>query len=663
MSTTTETPAIQAGELTFYVRGNVYWKGKRYHDGDTIHPTEEETRAKNFAAWIAHGWVVRDGEQPPAVAKPAPRAKIVAAVAEPVAAGGADERLPLRQVPLDHIRPDPTQPRKTFSPEASAEMVQSIKDVGVLQAICVRPMSRWRQMVSFVARQWVKRERGDAKEAWVVDVPNAWASGIKISATEIGGSSIIDRLCEEGRIQFDPVPIRGGWVPVVGALAPLTGDLAMPGEEEWLEIVYGERRWRGSCEAKVTSIPARVGELDDIEAAELQGIENLKRKDLLPIEDAVQYRKLLDTPGYSMERLEAKFVLKRNTIYGKLKLLNLPRDVQAMIERNEMPASVGEQLGRKDGRVREMAIKAVLGAHKNYHAEGSKVPSDRMCQQIIKEVEEKEAVRLRWEEAKAAAVKKGITPLGDEEAAAEEPFSRGGEPRHASKYICAASTCYEHPDYAKWGKVLGKHIADVPKYLGRGEDGTGHVWMLRHEALAVAQRAGVELKTGGTGGGSGGGGDPMARERARQKAEQKKRKLKVDAENAGLAEIVATVARRGAAGLPASFWRMVTSVAATDCWADTTRRISMRRATGAKGGKHREALVAQLESADANHALALLTEIVLVGMRGSSSWGDGVKKHVAKMRGILGLKPETDASDADSADVGTDDEHELEDAA
>jgi ParB family transcriptional regulator, chromosome partitioning protein len=43
------------------------------------------------------------------------------------------------QIPLDQIRPNPRQPRTRFSPESLAELEQSIRHLGVLVPIIVRP--------------------------------------------------------------------------------------------------------------------------------------------------------------------------------------------------------------------------------------------------------------------------------------------------------------------------------------------------------------------------------------------------------------------------------------------------------------------------------------------------------------------------------------------
>ena len=44
------------------------------------------------------------------------------------------------ELPLDSIRPNPRQPREVFDPEALDELVHSIKEIGLLQPVVVRPL-------------------------------------------------------------------------------------------------------------------------------------------------------------------------------------------------------------------------------------------------------------------------------------------------------------------------------------------------------------------------------------------------------------------------------------------------------------------------------------------------------------------------------------------
>ena len=44
-----------------------------------------------------------------------------------------------RKVPIEHIRPNPKNPRKTFSDDELGELANSIRERGIIQPIVVRP--------------------------------------------------------------------------------------------------------------------------------------------------------------------------------------------------------------------------------------------------------------------------------------------------------------------------------------------------------------------------------------------------------------------------------------------------------------------------------------------------------------------------------------------
>src|SRR5919108_4113170 len=47
----------------------------------------------------------------------------------------------LRELPIEIVKPNPRQPRRSFDDEALAELATSIRSRGILQPIVVRPLS------------------------------------------------------------------------------------------------------------------------------------------------------------------------------------------------------------------------------------------------------------------------------------------------------------------------------------------------------------------------------------------------------------------------------------------------------------------------------------------------------------------------------------------
>ena len=81
------------------------------------------------------------------------------------------------------------------------------------------------------------------------------------------------------------------------------------------------------------TIPAVVTELNDKDSAEVALIENVQRRDLTPIEEAISYKKILDMGYLTQEDLAIKLGKTQSTVANKLRLLNLTEDVQeALLE-------------------------------------------------------------------------------------------------------------------------------------------------------------------------------------------------------------------------------------------------------------------------------------------------------------------------------------------
>lgn len=104
------------------------------------------------------------------------------------------------------------------------------------------------------------------------------------------------------------------------------------------EIVAGERRYQASKLAGLKEIPAIVRDIDDAEVFQLALIENLQRSDLTPIEEARGYRQLLDTKGLTQEGLAKILSKSRSVIANTLRLMDLPQEVQDMMEEGQITA-------------------------------------------------------------------------------------------------------------------------------------------------------------------------------------------------------------------------------------------------------------------------------------------------------------------------------------
>lgn len=135
------------------------------------------------------------------------------------------------QLNLHEIRPNPRQPRRFFEQKAMAALAASIKQVGLLEDILVRPV------------------------------------------------------------------------------------------ENGYEIVLGERRWRASAMAGLPTISAKIVDLTEEECQRIAIVENVQREDLTKVEEALAYKKYLDS-GASQQDVATEMGLLNDRVAEKLRVLS-----------------------------------------------------------------------------------------------------------------------------------------------------------------------------------------------------------------------------------------------------------------------------------------------------------------------------------------------------
>ena len=156
-------------------------------------------------------------------------------------------------LPIEQIKPNSLQPRKTFDKELLNQLAASIKDKGVLQPIVVR-------------------EAKGNKKSW--------------------------------------------------------------------QIIAGERRWRAAQIAGLHEIPVHIKNIKDEEVAIVALIENIQRENLSAIDEAKGYKSIMEKFSITQEELAETMYRSRAYIANFIRLLNLPIDVQKLIE--EKKISVGQ---------------------------------------------------------------------------------------------------------------------------------------------------------------------------------------------------------------------------------------------------------------------------------------------------------------------------------
>ena len=97
------------------------------------------------------------------------------------------------------------------------------------------------------------------------------------------------------------------------------------------EIIAGERRWRASKLAGLKEVPVIIGDYDEKEILEISLIENLQRKDLNPIEEAMGYKRLVEEFDLTQDEIAEGLSKSRSAITNSIRLLKLSDKVQEML--------------------------------------------------------------------------------------------------------------------------------------------------------------------------------------------------------------------------------------------------------------------------------------------------------------------------------------------
>ena len=217
----------------------------------------------------------------------------------------------LQEISVSSIDPNPNQPRNHFDEDALAELSASIKAIGLLQPVLVRP------------------------------------------------SSTPDRF----------------------------------------ELIAGERRWRASKRAGLSTIPAIVRVTDDVSSVEQALVENLHRQDLTPLEEAAAYQQLLEDFSMTHEQVAAKVGKSRSAITNSLRLLTLPPTIQQYLA---------------EGRLSAGHAKALLGT------------PDRALQESLARVAVEQSLTVRGLEE---AVRNAVNPGAASTTVTPKPGTTGAKPK------------------------------------------------------------------------------------------------------------------------------------------------------------------------------------------------------------------------------------------
>ena len=140
---------------------------------------------------------------------------------------------------------------------------------------------------------------------------------------------------DQPRREFDETALQELATSIrnVGIIAPITLREVAEGR---YQIIAGERRYRASLLAGLTTIPAYIRTVEDENVMELALVENIQREDLNAIEIALAYEHLAETTGMTQEKISERVGKSRTAVTNYMRLLKLPAQIQMALKNRDI---------------------------------------------------------------------------------------------------------------------------------------------------------------------------------------------------------------------------------------------------------------------------------------------------------------------------------------
>lgn len=405
------------------------------------------------------------------------------------------------------------------------------------------------------------------------------------------------------------------------------------------ELVFGARRFRAAKLAGLSSILATVRELSDVEVLETQLVENAKRSDVHPLEEADAYRVLHEQHKHSVEEIASKVGRSSTAIYARLKLCALCLEgreaffagqftlttalMVARVPNEELQRQAVKELTtlRYDGEDRTPSARQVseyvrrkfmlrLAIAPFRRDDADLVPSAGACTgcskrtgaqpALFEDVESDDdmcidpvchrtKVDAEWARRQTAAKASGQRILTEKEST--ELFPYGDHVSQNSGFVDLAEACWEDAKRRPWKAVLGKH-APAPM-LVRDPLGGIHEVLPKADVSKALKASGQKTKF------------IELDEKDPYSAQEKKRKEKARASRVAAGQaidaIVGAVAKREPND---ALWRIIAFGLVDGMWSEVSAAVANRRHLLGDGKRKHEsddalrAKIAELKGGD-----------------------------------------------------------------
>ncbi|MBW9212488.1 MULTISPECIES: ParB/RepB/Spo0J family partition protein [Terrabacteria group] len=102
------------------------------------------------------------------------------------------------------------------------------------------------------------------------------------------------------------------------------------------EIIAGERRFRACEYLGYATIPSFVMTPTEEQAAQMALVENVQRENLSAVEEAKSYVELMRQASLTQEQMARKIGKSQSSVANKIRLLNLPEEIQQGVINNKI---------------------------------------------------------------------------------------------------------------------------------------------------------------------------------------------------------------------------------------------------------------------------------------------------------------------------------------
>lgn len=164
--------------------------------------------------------------------------------------------------------------------------------------------------------------------------------------------------------------------------------------EDFYELIAGERRLRASEIAGLMKIPSIIVDYRDKDSAIIALVENLQREDLNFIEEAEGYFNLIEDHSITQQELAERLGKSQSTIANKLRLLKLPPDVKrALIEEGLTERHGRALLKLPDDNLRRVVLDKTV--HNNLNVNGTENLVEDILENLRKKDETVQTQRIK----------------------------------------------------------------------------------------------------------------------------------------------------------------------------------------------------------------------------------------------------------------------------